>query len=145
MKMCLNRQGGSALVMAVFILTVMLLLGTALLRSLAQESDNVGLEVTGTRSWAAAQSGIDWALAQTLNRGAGSASAACAAANTTLSPGNGLVDSAAFDRCRVTVTCDYRAAFASDEVQHGFELSASAECGADTLRVSRAVEALAYD
>ncbi|MBY6187261.1 hypothetical protein KUV89_11585 [Marinobacter hydrocarbonoclasticus] len=145
MKMCLKRQRGSALVMAVFILTVMLLLGTVLLRTLGQESENVGMEVTGTRTWAAAQSGIDWALAQTLNRGAQSAQAACAAANVTLTPGAGLADSVAFDRCDVRVTCGYRAALASDDVAHGFELQAIAECGPAALRVSRTVEALAYD
>ncbi|MBY5922498.1 pilus assembly PilX N-terminal domain-containing protein [Ferrimonas balearica] len=140
-----ERQRGSALVMAVFVLTVMLLLGTVLMRTLSQESANVGLEVTGTRTWAAAQSGIDWALAQTLNRGGAAAQTACTAANAVLSPGTGLADQAAFDRCQVTVTCRYRAALPADEVSHGFELSAAAECGADTLRVNRTVEALAYD
>lgn len=140
-----ERQRGSALVMAVFILTVMLLLASVLVRTLSQESANVGLEVTGTRTWAAAQSGIDWALATTLNRGAVAAETACNDANATLTPGAGLASGAAFDRCRVAVTCRYRAALPADEVTHGFELSAVAECGADVLRVRRSVEALAYD
>ncbi len=145
MKMYPERQRGSALVMAVFILTVMLLLGTALVRSLNQEAAAVGLEVTGTRTWAAAQSGIDWALAATLNRGERAAAESCRDANATLRPGAGLPEGAAFDRCVVSVRCDYRAAQDSDEASHGFEYRAEAQCGPDSLRVRRTVEALAYD
>ncbi|MBY5993126.1 PilX N-terminal domain-containing pilus assembly protein [Ferrimonas balearica] len=150
MKTCLKpsprrAQRGSALIMAVFILTVMLLLGTVLVRTLNQEATSVGLEVTGTRTWAAAQSGLDWALARTLNRGADSATAACTAANAVLTPGSGLPDNVGFDRCTVTVSCDYRSAHGSDDVDNGFEYRAEAQCGPDSLRVSRTLEALAYD
>lgn len=143
-----KAQQGSALVMAVFVLTVMLLLGSALVRTLSQESVNVGIEVTRTRALAAAQSGIDWALALTLGRADVSqagAIAACVSANQMLQPGAALPDSVAFDRCDVTVSCQHRAANASDDAENRFEVKATAECGPEMLRVTRVMEALAYD
>ncbi|WP_448214302.1 PilX N-terminal domain-containing pilus assembly protein [Colwellia sp. MEBiC06753] len=63
--MCLNQefnlirktQAGSALVLAIFILVVMLLLGTALSRMLSSSADSIAFEVIGIRAFQAANIG----------------------------------------------------------------------------------------
>ncbi|XQW85555.1 pilus assembly PilX N-terminal domain-containing protein [Thalassotalea piscium] len=59
-----HRQQGSALVIAIFVIIVMTLLGTALVRMLSSEAETVAYEVIGTRAFQAAQSGMQWQLQQ---------------------------------------------------------------------------------
>ena len=59
-----NKQGGSALMMAIFIIIVMSLLGVALVNMLDSSEENVAFEVLGTRAYTAAQSGLQWQLSQ---------------------------------------------------------------------------------
>lgn len=57
----MNKQQGSALVIAIFIIVVMTLLGTALMRMISASSESVIYEVMGTRAYATAQTGAQWA------------------------------------------------------------------------------------
>jgi MSHA biogenesis protein MshP len=59
-----NRQSGSALVIAIFVIIVLSLLGAALVKILDSSQENVAFEVFGTRAYNAAQTGIQWQLAQ---------------------------------------------------------------------------------
>lgn len=60
----LNKyQGGSALVIAVFIIVIMTLLGTSLVRMMSASAETVAYEVLGTRAYQAAQSGLQRKLA----------------------------------------------------------------------------------
>ncbi|SHI05636.1 PilX N-terminal domain-containing pilus assembly protein [Ferrimonas marina] len=143
----LKRQQGATLIVAVFVLTVMTLLATVLISALTQESRSVGLETNGTRAWAAAQSGIDWGLAQVLNRGSTDAVQACegsgGVAGSTLTPGTGLVDSNGFYNCEVQLTCQHQDGL--DGVENQFIMTAVARCGADAIAAQRQIEVLAYD
>ncbi|REL28160.1 MSHA biogenesis protein MshP [Thalassotalea euphylliae] len=56
------KQQGSSLVLAIFVLVVMLLLGTALVRMLATSSQSVAYEVLGTRAYQAANIGAQQRL-----------------------------------------------------------------------------------
>lgn len=56
-----NKQQGSALVIAIFIIVVMTLLGAALVRMIAASAESVAYEVIGTRAYATAQTGAQWA------------------------------------------------------------------------------------
>ena len=60
------RQRGSALVIAVFIIVVMLGLVLALARLLTTSSQSVVYEVQGTRAFFAAQSGLETSLSELL-------------------------------------------------------------------------------
>ncbi|MEH6385599.1 MAG: pilus assembly PilX N-terminal domain-containing protein [Colwellia sp.] len=60
----INRQAGSALVIAIFVIIVLSLLGAALVRMMSSSQENVVFEVLGTRAYNAAQTGIQWQLAQ---------------------------------------------------------------------------------
>ncbi|GAA4901830.1 hypothetical protein GCM10023333_39890 [Ferrimonas pelagia] len=148
-----RRQRGSALILAVFILTVMMLLSLALLRVLNQETTNVGLEINATRAWSAAQSGIDFGLARVLNRSdeaSDEARDACDAVSTragalALAPGEGLANHTGFYGCTVALACTYRAAAADDDAEHRFAIEADATCGAQAIAARRVIEVLAYD
>jgi MSHA biogenesis protein MshP len=59
-----KRNQGSALVIAIFIIIVISLLGSALVNILNSSQKNVAFEVLGTRAYTAAQSGIQWQLSQ---------------------------------------------------------------------------------
>jgi MSHA biogenesis protein MshP len=67
-----KKQRGSALVIAVFIIVVMTVLGVALVRMLGASSESVAYEVIGTRAYAMAQTGVQWAGGKVfpLNSGA---------------------------------------------------------------------------
>jgi len=59
-----RRQSGSALVLAIFILVVMLLLGATLTKTLNKGADAIAYEVLGTRAFQAANIGVQARLAQ---------------------------------------------------------------------------------
>jgi MSHA biogenesis protein MshP len=52
------NQRGSALVVAVFIIVIMTLLGTALVRMMGSSAETVAYEVLGIRAYQAAQAGL---------------------------------------------------------------------------------------
>jgi len=67
----INKQQGSALVIAVFIIVVMTVLGLALVRMLGASSESVAYEVIGTRAFTAAQTGAQWAGREIFPLGTG--------------------------------------------------------------------------
>jgi len=60
----LNKQKGSALVLALFIIVVMTLLGTALVRMISTNAETIVYEVVGTRAYQAAQAGAQRKLSE---------------------------------------------------------------------------------
>ncbi|WP_051215758.1 hypothetical protein [Ferrimonas futtsuensis] len=140
-----DKQRGSTLIIALFIVVVMLMLGVTLVQMLDSQDDQMVLEVNGTRTWSAGQAGLDWGLAQVLNRGAVAADAACAAASATLSGGTGLPTGAGLGNCRVQVSCIHTAFTLDGDVRNRFIISSNANCGTGGLAVSRAFESQAFD
>ena len=59
-----NKQKGSALVLALFIMVVMTLLGTALVRMISSNAETIAFEVLGTRAYQAAQAGAQRKLSE---------------------------------------------------------------------------------
>lgn len=59
-----NEQRGSALVLALFIIVVTTLLGTALVRMISANSETIVYEVVGTRAYQAAQAGAQRKLSE---------------------------------------------------------------------------------
>ncbi|NQY87091.1 MAG: pilus assembly PilX N-terminal domain-containing protein [Colwellia sp.] len=57
-------QQGSALIIAVFIIVIMTLLGTALVRMISSSAETVVYEVLGIRAYQAAQSGLQRKLVE---------------------------------------------------------------------------------
>ncbi|MEW6994128.1 PilX N-terminal domain-containing pilus assembly protein [Colwelliaceae bacterium MEBiC 14330] len=56
-KSKLTLQNGSALVLALFIIVIVTLLGTALVRMISSNAETIAYEVLGTRAYQAAQAG----------------------------------------------------------------------------------------
>lgn len=123
------QQRGSALIIGVFVITVMFLLASALI-NIVQDSDTaLTQEVWGTRAFAAANSGADAALAQLfpLNGSVG-----ICLANSTWNPPNVT----GFHACSVTLTCT---AYAVGAVTQ-YRINSKAICESGETRVSRQVE-----
>jgi len=59
-----NRQEGSALVLALFIMIVVTLLGTFLVKMISSSAETIAFEVLGTRAYQAAQIGAQRKLSE---------------------------------------------------------------------------------
>ena len=59
-----NKQQGSALVIAIFIIVVMTVLGSALVRMISANAETIAYEVIGTRAYQAAQAGAQRKLSE---------------------------------------------------------------------------------
>ncbi|MBL4940147.1 MAG: pilus assembly PilX N-terminal domain-containing protein [Colwellia sp.] len=59
-----NKQSGSALVIALFVITVMSLLGVALVKMIGSNAESIAYEVFGTRAYQAAQAGVQRKMAE---------------------------------------------------------------------------------
>ncbi|MGL5046059.1 MAG: MSHA biogenesis protein MshP [Shewanella sp.] len=132
------RQRGSALIIAVFVITVMFLLASALI-NIVQDGD-IGLtqEVWGTRAFAAANSGADAALAQLFPlNAAANATATCTSVSSSWTP----PDVVGFHACAVTVSCN---AYKVGAVTQ-YRINSTAVCESGETRVSRQVEVEARD
>jgi MSHA biogenesis protein MshP len=132
--MCLNyqKQRGSALVIAVFVIVVMLALVVGLSRLLISSSETVVYEVQGTRALFAAQSGLDIALTQLfpLNDTA----AGCGAVTTLRS-----FNADSLQSCSVSISCTPFTNAAPDSITL-FQLSSTAECTAGGFQTRRTVQ-----
>lgn len=134
---------------ALFVLIVVLMLGFGLIRMLSNQSEQIVLEVNGSRAWAAGQSGLEWGLGRVLNRDivGDSAIDACTAVNTSvLSEGAGLPNTnSGFHRCRVTMSCQHTEYDLGNSQTNGFVIGADAQCGPTGMAVSRQFETQAFD
>lgn len=59
-----NKQSGSAMVLALFIMVIVTLLGAALVRMISSSSETIVYEVLGTRAYQAAQAGAQRKLSE---------------------------------------------------------------------------------
>lgn len=139
---CGARQQGSALVIGIFVITVMFLMASALINVLQDADEQVNLEVWGTRALAAANSGADSGLADLFPLDGSTAT--CAATSNWAVP-----NETGFHGCRVALTCN---ATLVNAVNH-YRITSSATCetgdcinnNGKCLRVNRRVEVEARD
>mgnify|MGYP000220793347 CR=1 FL=1 len=126
-----SAQRGSALMLALFVLTVLLLLGTALMRILSSSSETIVQEVLGTRALAAANSGMQAHL-QLLFPHSGAVDT-CPADNTYDFDGiSGL------NHCSATVSCTLLFEDTSNLNRKGnfvryFSLESTGNCGTGVM------------
>lgn len=124
-----RHQGGSALIIGIFVITVMLLLASALINIVEDADTGLTQEVWGTRALAAANSAADAALAQLfpLNGAVGVCSA-----NSTWTPPAVV----GFHACSVTLSCT---AYSVGGITQ-YRIKSQAVCESGDTRVSRQVE-----
>ena len=96
-----GNQKGSALVIGIFIITVMFLMAAALINILKDADEQVNLEVLGTRAFATANSGADVALARLFPLSGLATDRVCAAYSTWTPP-----NVVGFHGCSVNLTCN---------------------------------------
>ncbi len=134
-------QQGSALVIGVFIITVMFLMASALINILQDADEQVNIEVLGTRAFAAANSGAEAALAQLFPLDV--LSSDCAAVSDSWTPPNVV----GFSGCRVELTCSENVYATQIQYLISSEATCSAgNCdGESCMRVNRKVEVEARD
>lgn len=146
------KQTGSALVIGVFIITVMFLLAATLINVLDDADQEVSIEVWGTRAFAAANSGADRALA-TLFPVDGSAGRCSNLPLWEIGNDTGLVG---FHGCAVLMTCSATTTNSPQNNMTQYLITSTATCssgqcdsGSDSdascIRVSRQVEVEARD
>ena len=123
------RQRGSALIIGVFVITVMFLLASALINIVQDGDTGLTQEVWGTRAFSAANSGADAALATLfpLNGSDG----ICPVTSTWNPP-----NVTGFHACTVTLTC--KAYTVGTTTQ--YRINSKAVCESGETRVSRQVE-----
>ncbi len=139
-----NNQRGSALVIAVFIIVVMTVLGLALVRMLGASSESVAYEVIGTRAYAAAQTGAQWAGREIFPLGTGFArhcdGSTVSESNTsfvspqTLSPPSAISNSEGLENCEISLlTCED---LKYDDVAY-FTITSTGQCDVGGVITSR--------
>lgn len=123
-----TKQQGSALVVAVFIIVVMLAIVLALSRILLSSSDSVVYEVQGTRALFAAQSGMELALTELFPR---SGASNCSSWTFNFAaPG--------LTGCDAQVQCTAQA-IASEQLSQLYLLQSTASCNANEFITSRTI------
>jgi MSHA biogenesis protein MshP len=141
LKLSQHSQQGSALIIGVFVLTVMFLIAASLIRIVGDADESVNMEVWGTRALFSANSGADAALAELFP--VDGATKICADVSSTWTPPNNAVG---FHNCSVTISCN--TASVGSVVQYRINSLAVCETGncagnsssSTCLRVSRQVE-----
>jgi MSHA biogenesis protein MshP len=130
-----NQQAGSALVIAIFVIIVLSVLGTALVKMLESSQESVAYEVLGTRAYTAAQSGLQWQLAKVFPL-SDSPSACADIVNAPLPIFDNTLGLA---QCNVSVSCDD---FVHDSIRY-YTITSTGECAIGSELTSRkiAVEA----
>lgn len=127
-----RRQRGSALVIAVFIIVVMLALTFSLASLLRSGSETVVYEVQGGRTLFAAQSALELALTQLFPLN--SSAAGCAAIPPTYS-----FSTDALRSCTASISCQAYTDSSAGEATL-YQLSSTASCNAGAILTRRTVQ-----
>ncbi|MBA6288072.1 pilus assembly PilX N-terminal domain-containing protein [Colwellia sp. MB3u-4] len=131
-----NQQAGSALVIAIFVIIVLSVLGAALVKMLDSSQESVAYEVLGTRAYTAAQSGLQWQLAEVFPLNGPAIACKADINNSPLIFDNTL----GLAQCKVSVSCDD---FDRDNGIRYYTITATGTCVINNEETSRkiAVEA----
>ena len=127
------KQRGSALVIAIFIIIVLSALGAALVNMLDSSQEGVAYEVLGTRAYTAAQSGLQWQLAEVFPLS--SNAIACKSQADINSRTPNFLNIKGLAQCNVSVTCSD---FELDSIRY-FSITSTGQCNIDGEVTSRRV------
>lgn len=124
------KQQGSAIILALFVIIILSLLGSALMRMISTSSETVSQEVLGTRAYMAANSAMqaELQLLFPLNGVAGSCNATNSYDLQTTSNDDipGLYD------CSATTSCDNYHTDTLNLVEY-YRITSTGECGSGTM------------
>lgn len=129
-----KRQQGSALVIAIFVLVIMTLIGSALIRMQSSSAETVVYEVMGTRAYAAAQTGIQWQLTEIFPLNT-TGITLCKDNDNIVEPTINNV--AGFEQCEFDISCD--SSISHGDVQY-YTITSTGSCGVAGIETSRTIE-----
>lgn len=142
LKLSYRQQAGSTLVLGIFIITIMMLLATSLIRVNKNINEDVSFEVWGIRALTAANSAGERALSQLFPINAPVTN--CGAISTTWTPPAGLTG---FADCSVNINCSTvvvgtvtQFSIVSEATCESGDCSGGADSTTTCLRVNREVE-----
>lgn len=118
-----NRLQGSAMLLALFVIIVVMLIGTSLMKVLSTSSENIAQEVLGTRALFAANSGMQAHLQQLFPLAP--ASGTCIASQTYL-----LTNIDGLKNCQAVVSCNL---YATVNTENYYRLTSTGKCGNGTI------------
>ncbi|GGP41629.1 MSHA biogenesis protein MshP [Shewanella saliphila] len=136
-----HSQRGSALIIGIFVITVMFVIAASLIRIVGDADESVNMEVWGTRALFSANSGADAALAQLFPLD-GSAATCSDVASTWTPPSNAV----GFHSCSVSISCNTASVSGVTQYRiNSLAVCETGDCAGDSssstcLRVSRQVE-----
>ncbi|NQZ88440.1 MAG: pilus assembly PilX N-terminal domain-containing protein [Colwellia sp.] len=129
-----NRQSGSALVIAIFVIIVLSLLGAALVKTLDSSQESVAFEVFGTRAYNTAQTGIQWQLAQIFPLG-GTIQTCASISN--IPPDVSAISG--FEGCEIILAVDACVDFLHDSSRY-YTITSTGQCNVGAEITSRTIE-----
>lgn len=128
-----TKQQGSALMLSLFIIIVLTLLGTTLVRVLSTSSEAIAQEVIGTRALMAANSGMQAELYVLFPLATDAAIphpvGICNASNTHDLPPSGS-DIPGLYHCSASTTCDL---YHTQDLVNYYRLTSTGECGSSAI------------
>jgi MSHA biogenesis protein MshP len=127
-----KRQSGSALVIAIFVLVMMTLLGSALIRMQSSTAETVVYEVMGARAYAAAKTGLQWQLTEIFPLN----TTGITLCNTNIVEPT-ISDVTGLENCQFEITCDD--SISHDGVQY-YTLTSTGTCSVAGVETSRTIE-----
>ena len=125
------KQKGSALMLALFVMIIMTLLGTVLVKMYNSSSEAVAYEVLGTRAYAAAQTGIQWQLTEIFPLNETNITLCTSTIEPDISTAKGL------ENCSFSVSCDSNISF--NGIQY-YTLESVGSCDVAGIKTSRTIE-----
>jgi len=127
-----KKQSGSALVIAIFVLVIMTLIGSALIRMQSSGAETVVYEVMGTRAYATAQTGLQWQLTQIFPL---NTSGVTLCSTNIIEPV--ISATAGLENCEIAISCDH--SISHDGVQY-YTISSTGNCSVAGIETSRTIE-----
>jgi MSHA biogenesis protein MshP len=128
-----TEQQGSALILALFIIIVLTLFGSALVKVLSTSSEAIAQEVIGTRALMAANSGMQAELSVLFPLATNAANphpiGTCNANNTHSLQSSGN-DIAGLYHCNSNTTCDL---YYTQNLVNYYRLTSTGECGSSSI------------
>ncbi len=119
-----KKQQGSALLMAIFIMVVLMLLGTALVKVLSTSSEGIAQEVLGTRALMAAKAGAEAELTKLFPL-----NGAISACNSSTSYDN-FSNVSGLNNCRAVTSCNNYANHDAGEGEvNYYRITSTGHCG----------------
>ncbi|WP_337841475.1 type II secretory pathway component [Rheinheimera sp.] len=135
-----QRQGGSALLVAVFVIVLMGLLVAALSRMLQSSTEAVSYEVLGTRAFFAAQTGLEAGLVQLFPvSGAGTYCAVGAGQLTGSATEQTSLSTADLAGCSYRLNCKSARESATPSAVVHYQLSSEGQCVSGAISSQRTV------